>query len=127
MWAESAVRISLQREARLAMDKMVRGVNGTYGIREAADIASPAIGATDTQIDFVGLDANTRSFYLGAGNRIRYINESAGDSVIQDGNVQTLTFDRKSETRVEIDLSMTEDLRGKEIRVDLSTQVRLRN
>ena len=47
-WIDCSKRIPLQRKASLAMEKMVRGIDGRNGIREA-DAGSVIISNSDTE------------------------------------------------------------------------------
>lgn len=134
VWIEGNARASLQRQARIAMEAMVRGVDGASGIREAGNVA---IGAGDTAINFTDLSLNTRTFYFSPGqdadvstiadNQIIYTNESAVDRAITESNVKTLTFSQPSADSVEITLSMEDTVKDKVINVDLATRIKLRN
>lgn len=147
-WREGSVQIALQREGSLAMEKMVRGIDpyGRKGIREAQQISLPATGSSGTRIDFVDADNPnpTRSFYFSPGsdgdpstvadNQLRYIDENGNDTPIIENNVLMIkngvpisTFDHLSAEIVTINLGMQDRVRDKDINVDLSTTVKIRN
>ncbi|MFC1644244.1 hypothetical protein ACFL5C_02895 [Candidatus Omnitrophota bacterium] len=128
VWIEGNARINLQRQARTAMEEMVRGVDGTDGIREAASVTIS--GGTNIQYTS-GVDGTERSFYL-SGDEIMYDPDtsSGGDEFSIGENVRTtpsgLSFS-ESDDVVTIDLSMEDQVGDKTISVDLSGQVKLRN
>lgn len=138
-WKEGSVQIALQRKGSLAMEKMVRGIDGRKGIREAREISSPAVGSSATQIDFVDADDSTltRSFYFSAGldddantvadNQLIYEDENGNETSIIKNNLRTLTFNHLSDDVVTINLGVQDTVRNKEINVDLSTTVKKRN
>ena len=132
-WKEGGVQIGLQREASIAMEKMVRGVYGTDGIRQAEQIA---VSSTSILVNFVGA-GGIRSFYFSPGldndadtpedNQLRYIDESYIDKAIIESNVRTLTFEYLSNDTVEVDLIMERQVLDRTIKVGLVTKVGLRN
>lgn len=135
-WKEGSVQIALQRDASLAMEKMVRGIYGRKGIREAQQISLPATGSSGTRIDFVDAEDSTltRSFYFSTGldgdastvadNQL--MSSETTDPIIKS-NVRTLTFNHLSDDVVTINLGVQDTVRNKEINVDLSTTVKKRN
>ena len=140
-WKEGSVQIALQREGSLAMEKMVRGLYGRNGIREAQSVVIPN---ANTIRYTSGVDGVERSFSLdvldidndGYTDEIFY----NPDSPVINGNevfivekkdsrpnlVVGLTF-AVSGSIVTINLGMQDKVRGKDINVDLSTSVKLRN
>lgn len=136
-WYEGSAQIALQRKASVAMEKMVRGVDGRKGIREAREVPSPSVGASGTQIDFDDVGGSGRSFYFSSGpdgdpdtvadNQLRYIDASANDTLIIENNVRALTFSQPSNGLIEINLSLEDVVRDKVIILDLSTDVKIRN
>jgi len=126
VWLTGNARIDLQQKSRMAMETMIRGSAEIEGIREATEIISPIVGATDTSISFRDPSGNSRSFSAQAG-KIVYVDDYGSSTNIVDGNVQSLTFTCMSLKRVEIGLSMAVTIRGKVISADLATGVMLRN
>ncbi len=128
-WIDCSKRVPLQRKAGLAMEKMVRGIDGKNGIREA-DASSAIITNSDTKIEYTsGIDAKERSFYL-ENNEIIYDPDTstAGNEfpVTKTGKVNSLTF-AVTDTEVTINLGMQDTARDKVINVNLSTAVKMRN
>ena len=124
------VQSSMQQEAMLCLERMIRGVDNVdrKGIQEAQDITTPAVGDSGTQIEFVD-QADTsisRQFYLST-NRVVYQDENGNTRDLVHGNVQSLTFSRPQEDLVGIALSLQKTVLGKNISVDLFTAVKLRN
>ena len=138
-WMDCSKRVPLQRKASVAMEKMVRGINGTKGIREAQEISSPAVGLSANRIDFVdGEDDDlTRTFYFYPGadgnasteedNQLKYIETDGTEKEIIKNNLKTLTFTHSSTSIVIIELGMRDKVRDKDIDVNISTTVRIRN
>jgi len=123
-WREGSTQIALQRNASLAMEKMVRGVDGRNGVREANDVTCPI----DTDIRYTsGIDGIQRRFWLN-GSEIwhtpDYSIDEDGDPIVKD--VSNLQF-TVSGDMVTINLGMQEMVTGKTIDVNLSTSVKLRN
>jgi len=127
-WVDCSKRVPLQRKASLAMEKMVRGIGGRNGIREA-DAGSVIVTDSDTRIEYTsGIDAKERSFYL-SDSKIIYDPDTtiAGDEIdMIAGKVNSLTFTISGDI-VTINLGMQDAVRDKSISVDLQTEVRCRN
>ncbi len=128
-WIDCSKRIPLQRKASLAMEKMVRGVDGRNGIREA-DAGSVIISNSDTKIEYTsGIDAKERSFYLSDSKIMHDPNTDPLDSsptVDIAEKVSGLTF-AVTGGIVTINLGMQDMVRDRSIKVDLQTEVRCRN
>lgn len=141
-WKEGSVQIALQRKGSLAMEKMVRGVNGRYGIREGrattltlvgSDRIEVAVDMNDPPTPGDASDDTTISFYK-SGDQLIYDPDTSptatGDEFPIAENVRTvppgLTF-AVSGGIVTIDLGMQDKVRDKDINVDLSTTVKIRN
>lgn len=129
-WQEGSTQIYLQRDAALVMEKMVRGVDGRNGIREAESVFPDGNGVRYRS----AIDAVERIFYLNiAGDTIMYDPNAIipGDEyAITDPNVRTditgLTFLFNGDL-VTITLRMRDTVKGKNIDVDLTTSVEMRN
>jgi len=127
-WVENNTRVDVQRQARVAMDKMVRGENGTNGIREATSITVPD-SATIQYIS--GIDAVERSFYLD-GNDIMYDPDTAAsdDESAIAWDVRTspagLIFTVNGSV-VTIEVYIEDEVNGKAMSAALSTKVKIRN
>lgn len=126
-WKEGTVQMGLQREANIAMEKMVRGVDGKNGIREASSVSTP----NSFTIQYTsGVDGKTRRFFLD-GTEIKYdlntpIDE--GDDVRIAEDVSGVTFNELvNDSVIEIDLNMLDKAGAKDITVNLYTVVNLRN
>lgn len=125
-WKEGGIQISLQRKASIAMEKMVRGVDGRNGIRSASAVSS----SSASTIQYTS--GQERSFYL-SGSEIMYDPDTStsNDEYAIAENVTTpsgLTFSvSASGTIITINLSMQDNVMGKDINVSVSTQVKLRN
>ena len=127
-WKEGSVQIALQRKASIAMEKMLRGVTGMDGIREADTVVLP----NTTTIQYTsGIDSITRSFYLN-GDKIMYDPDTSisGDQFCIAEKVRTspsgLTFAVSGDI-VTINLSTQEQVMDNMVTIDLSTLVNLRN
>lgn len=137
LWMEGNAYMVLQQEARLAMEKMVRGVYDSIGIREAASIDKPNPGQTKDEVRFIDANSNERRFSFDKGadnkkntwedNQLTYRNESNSTSVIIDGNVVSVDFENIGGNILKITLQLRDRVRDNEINVYLSTQVSLRN
>jgi len=125
-WIDCSKRVPLQRRASLAMEKMVRGVEGIHGIREADSVIT---SNGDTKIEYTsGIDAKERSFFLN-GSKITYDPDtSTADDEFDmiPEKVSGLTF-AVSGSIVTIDLDMHDKVRDTDINVNLSTKVKIRN
>ena len=125
---DSSKRAPLQRKAGLAMEKMVRGINGKDGIREADGVT--IFG--DTKIEYTsGIDAQERSFYLSGSEMIYDPDTSISNnefSIIgkvitsDDHPIFSLT-----DSIVTINLDMQDKIRDTDINISLSTRVMIRN
>ena len=128
VWEEGSMEASLQRNANTTMEKMVRGIDGMDGIREAKLVALP--NANTIQYTS-GIDSKERSFYLN-GSQIMYDPDTSisGDEYSITDNVRTspagLTF-TISGNLVSINLGMEGRIMDKIIPVNLHTEVTLRN
>jgi len=123
---ESYAQIELQQKSGMAMEKMLRGPRGENGIREAQSVSitgGTAIEYTD------GVDGVTRSFTLN-GTNIEFDSDTSSGTnpleVITD-YVDSLSFTEPVSGVVKIDLGLLEDIGDKNISVNLSSQVTLRN
>ena len=133
-WKEGSVQVALQRGGSIAMEKMVRGVYGTNGIREAkhntdSEPNNVTLHSGNTEIQYKsGIDNVTRRFYL-SGSEIWYDSDTSpggGDCIAE--NVTGLTFSPSLiDNMVTINLGMEGQVIDKTIKVDLSTEVKLRN
>ena len=128
-WKEGGVQIMLQREGSIAMEKMVRGLGGTDGIREASSVTVSGYG---TKIQYKsGVDNQTRSFEFKSGyGKIYYDPDisTASDEFSIAENVSGLIFTYITGYGiVAINLEMKEEVLDNEINLDLATQVKLRN
>lgn len=130
-WREVNVAASLQREASIAMEKLIRGVkvpaeDKKHGIREATSFILP----NTSSIKFTsGLDNRTRSFYL-SGNEIIYYYPYIllGDNkVIVAEGIKSLSFDTISDRKVKISITLEKYILNKPINVSLETIVTIRN
>lgn len=127
-WKEGSTQISLQREAGSAMEKMVRGVNGMNGIREAETVSL----ASSSNIRYTSaIDSVERSFYLSSGNIIYDPSTSAANdefSIAENVRSSGLSFSVSADGKiVTINLGVGNQVMGKNIYVDLTTKVQLRN
>jgi len=130
-WHEGSTQIYLQRDAALAMERMVRGVSGRNGLREADTVTPLGNGIAYRS----AIDAVERSFYLNvAGDTIMYDPDTliGGDEyAITDPNVRNdgivgLAFFYNADL-VTIHLQMRDTVKGKNIDVYLTTSVKIRN
>lgn len=138
-WREGSTQIALQRDASLAMEKMVRGTSGRYGIREGSEISSPPTGVTSDRIEVIvdmndpptpwdSLDDTTISFYK-SDDQLIYDPDTSnvGDEISMAKKVATLNFEHLSAKRVKVDLTLRSMVIDKPIEVSLTTEVTLRN
>jgi len=134
VWIDCSKRVPLQRKASLAMEKMVRGINGRYGIREGRantlnKVASDHLEVTVDMDDSPEVeDLRTISFYK-SGSQLIY---GLDNSVIVE-KVSSLEFNPSDPVGplttniVTINLGMQDMVRDRPINVDLQTEVRCRN
>lgn len=133
-WKEGSALITIQRSDSMVIEKMVRGVNGTNGIREAKSVILPN---ANTIRYTSGIDGKVRSFYL-SNNEIMYdpdiaiFNDEFSIARKVRINPSGLTFSVSSDGKlVTINLGMQDKIRSintmKNINVDLCTKVKLRN
>ncbi len=133
-WQEGSMQIVLQRKGSIAMEKMVRGVDGRNGIREAKAGSVTCVNTTsEKSIQYTTIDGKKRKFYL-SGSEIIYDPDTLtpGDHFSIAKYVETPSVDDEplfavSGNIVTINLVMEEEVMDKPINVDLSTQVKLRN
>ena len=110
---------------------LVRGINGTNGIREA-DALEVIISNGGTKIEYIsGIDGKERSFYL-SGSKIMYDPDTstAGDEFSIAEKVKTIPpglIFVPTDSGVAINLGMQDMVRDRAINVDLQTEVRCRN
>jgi len=144
-WQEGSIEIALQNKASSAMEKMVRGVGGRGGIREA----KPDITITgSTAIDYYTTDYTSsppvtvrHKYYLDSTNKRIYYNDYSDTDpayVIVD-NLRSYDatddppsfFVSESDGLVTIKIGLESFVRrfkaAKKINVDYSTKVYLRN
>ena len=128
-WLHSFVQGDMQTEAILGIEKMLYGVDATRkGIMEAQDIVTPLVGASSSQIELVDQDDDTLSrLFFQLGDTLVYTDEFNVNTVIIDGDVQTLTFTHPTADVIVINLVLQRAIRGKVITVNLSTSARIRN
>ena len=130
VWKEGSAQIALQREASIVMEKMLRGINGMNGIREADTVLLP--NANNIRYTS-GVDSKERSFYLSSGQIMYDPNTSVASNEFSiAGKVRTsppgLIFTlNANENVVTISLGMEDRVRDRVINADLTSQVRLRN
>jgi len=123
-WHEGSVQLTLQRKSSMVMERMVRGVDGTNGIREAGNITVP----NSYTIQYAsGVDGTERSFYL-SGSDIMYDSDTslADDESSIAEKISSLTF-TLSGNMVTITLNMQEAVRDRNLQIDLTTRIKVRN
>ena len=129
-WKEGNTEIALQRQASIAMEKMMRGVRGIDGIREADSVTliSSNVLEYTSAIDLV-----ERSFYL-SGTDLMYDPDTtiASNEYSIAENLTTtppgLIFSlNANEDIVTIELSMSDRVRDRVINASLTGHVKLRN
>lgn len=131
-WQEATVQASLQRDASISTDKLVRGVRGASetrknGLREAKSFSIPIFN--NSAIEFVsGVDNRQRSFYLD-GNQIVYDPNTSlpGDEIVAAKDIENLSFEKLSGRRIKIDITLERNIGNKLIDVSLETEVTIRN
>ena len=126
-WRESTVQAYLQRNASIAIEKMLRGVEGIYGIRDSKAI-NYYPPSTSYGVQFTGTDNTNRRFYRsesGSGSEIKYYDGSSISTLAED--INNLTFTKHGTERLEIDLTMSQAARDKNISINLITDVTIRN
>lgn len=123
-WKEGSAQLVLQRKASMVMEKIVRGVDGENGVREAGSISIPS---SDTIRYTSGIDGTERSFYLSTSDLMYDPDTStAADEYSIADKIDGLTFSI-SGSMVTINLSMQDTVRDTTIDVDFTTNVKLRN
>lgn len=128
-WEQGSTQVALQRDAAVIMEKMVRGVDGTGGIREAVSVDTSVAGRIDYTSDIGGVERE-RSFYLN-GNDIFYDPDTstASDeySIAANPGGITLAFSLNNDV-VTISLNMQWEVSGEAMpAIIISTRVNLRN
>ncbi|MFH1753287.1 MAG: prepilin-type N-terminal cleavage/methylation domain-containing protein [Candidatus Omnitrophota bacterium] len=130
-WFHVFAQGDMQTEAILGIEKMLYGVDATRkGVLEAQDIITPGDGTTTSVLRFVDQDdININRFFSKQADTLVYTNENGINTVIINGDVQTLTFTRPAGQPdiVDINLVLQRAIRGKVITVNLSTSARIRN
>ena len=136
-WTEGNAQIGIERDASIAMEKMIRGITGLYGIMDAKSVNTPnaAPPNIDNTVIFTGVDNVNRSFYLSNGELWYDPNTltSGGESRIVK-NVSGLEFRRGdgttqygTEDRLSIGLALQQMVKSKAMSVTLYTAVKVRN
>ncbi len=123
VWTESITITNLSRDAAIAMERMVKGMDGNDGIREAKTISSPAAGAAaDQSISFVDVNGVSRVFYLDTADNT--IKSESGDVLTHDAESASFT---NSGDYIQIDLSTCKNISGKDVRFLIQTKIKPRN
>lgn len=136
-WTEGNAQTGIQRDASIAMEKMIRGISGIYGIMDAKAVNTPNVTPPniDNTIVFTGVDNVNRSFYLSNGELWYDPNTSTsgGESRITR-NVSGLEFRRGngttqygSEDRLGITLVLQQMVKSRLMSVTLYTAAKVRN
>lgn len=130
-WLYSVSQSDMQRNAMLGMEKIIHGVDAAHkGVTEARDLFVPVQNSFGDVIQFEDSDAPgvVRSFYL-QGDKIVYMDENNNISDIIGSDVQSLTFTRPNgrDNLVLIDFILQRTVLDKDITVEMSTAVELRN
>jgi len=126
-WEQGSTQVALQRDAAVIMEKMIRGVDGTNGIREAVSVDTSVLG----RIDYTsGVDGVERTFYV-SGDDILYDPVTSdpldGDPIATNPGGITLTFSLNNDV-VTIFLNMQWEVSGETMPpIIISTRVNLRN
>ena len=143
VWVEGNINAEMQRDARAAMEKMVRGENGHYGIRSGIAGTFNLISTDSLEVDVdknspktpeEAADDTTIKIYRSA-NQIIFDPDTStgGDEKIISENVRTLPtglifeIPVGSNSLVKITVITQDEIRGKTINAELFSQVRLRN
>ena len=126
-WKEGGVQIALQRKASITMEKIVRGIGGLGGIREASNVE---LSVSNTKIEYWNtsdIGSPERSFYI-SNNEIKYDSDTSvtGTDPSIAKNVTGLTFAVSGDV-VTINLSMAEQVMDNTVTINLTTLVNLRN
>lgn len=130
-WAYSFAQGNMHREAALAIEKMIHGIDASHkGVAAARDIWLPAPGGAGALIQFEdsGTGGMTRQFYL-QGDRLVYLDENNNTQDIIDGDVTVLSFARPAgrDNLVNIVLTMQRNVLGKAVSARMATSIELRN
>jgi len=128
-WQEGFIIMSLERDAAIAMEKMLRGISGRNGLREAKVLNLPDDSLEYVSVDFAGVDDVTRRFYFTAADNTIYYDDdtsAGGTNAIIARHVDTLTFSR-TDRAITIDLVLEQLIRGRTKQVHLQTELNLRN
>lgn len=131
-WRNAIVWASVQRNGSIAMERLVRGMkapteNKKNGLREAKDFT---IYDSDSIKFTSGVDNKDRYFYFeDEDNTIIYDpNKSmVDDEIVVAKDVESLSFERLSNKRLRISLSLYKKIGDKPINMDLKTEVTIRN
>ena len=121
------VYADLDRRAMIGLRLMTDGIDDHRGLREAE---SAIISSAGSRIDFVdGQGVSTRAFYL-SGEEVRYIDGAGNDEAMEgtlDQDESSITFSLPQLDMVEISLDLAKNAWGKDIEINASTSVRMRN
>lgn len=129
----------LQKDVDILMARIIRGAKeesgGTYGLRSAVSFTIPTATPAGSRIDFVGTDANTRSYFLN-NNAIVYTSptQSPNEQVIYtapSGATITLLFwevpDYIDHELIGIYISVTQPIGTRTAAGSITTYVNKRN
>jgi len=136
-WATGYATMKLERDGGTVMERMVRGLSGEHGIREAKAVSLLDDGLEYNTIDF-SVDANndgddddagdyvSRVYYDGAQRAIYYMPDiTAGLTYLVASDVQNLTFSRPAATDIiEINAEFQQNAGRKVVNVPMQTIVR---
>ncbi len=124
-WTEGNAQTGLQRDASIAMAKMMRGINGNYGIMDAK--ANTVNVPNVTTVVFTGVDNASRSFYL-SNKMLKYDGPTKSGYVIAK-NVSGLEFSKEPypSNRLNMGLGMQQMVKSRLMSVTLYTAAKVRN
>lgn len=125
-WREGGAQIALQRRGSITMEKMVRGVDGRNGIREAKAVSTS--GGGDTIAFISGIDDEERSFFL-QGDEIFYDPDTSnpGDEISIADDVNDIDFEMVSTKRAKIEMTLRRRVRDRWLSVNIITNCTRRN
>ncbi len=133
-WQESTVQARLQRSASIVMQKMIKGVEGVYGLRDSKAITTPSypLPASSDTVEFTGIGNISRSFYLEENaprDEVFYDPNTSvsGDAYSIAADISSLTFERLTMERIRISLTMSQAVGDKDMSISLNTDVTIRN
>lgn len=138
VYDKDIIESELQRDSNVIVETIIRGLKeqgAHFGLRSAVSYTLPAISPAGSEVDFTGLDGNTRKYFLN-GLTIQYFNPAAlphqkAIYSAPSGTTITLRFWEPAgyldHETVGIYVGLSQQSRGNTITGSVSTYTNLRN